>query len=586
MKKLEVNKNIIWSTAFVNELAANGVKFACISPGSRNTPLTFAFDSNKKIKKHIFIDERSSAFFALGLAKVKNEPVAIVTTSGTATAEIYPAIIEAYKQRIPLVVCTADRPPGYFERGANQSINQENIYKNHIRAFYNFGIPILSEKKLKFLRKKSFEILNISTKINPRPVHFNFPFDKPFEPDSFTNEVSKTLLAISISRNSKNIFRPRAGKSNHTLFKKIKNDINKYDKGLIIVGPENYNNNFAKNITKLSEKINFPILADGTSQLRFNTKNQKNIICNYDAFLRSPKIKKRIKPEIILHFGRTITSKGLEDYLAKLKCKKYLINEFGDLFDPSNNSIAILKMLPFLFCKEIITNVDKKIKNREWLSLFINADSISSDIKNKIINTAKFPSESRVINEILKLIPENSNIMLSNSLSVRDFDNFAQKINTNISVFNNRGASGVDGIVSTSMGIASRSKKPTVLLIGDIAFYYDLNGLLNEYKNSIPLTIVLINNSGGGIFNFLPVKKYKQIFKKYFLTPHKLNFKEIVSGFGVKHTTINNWKHFNKIFNLSIKSGKVQALELKTNTEESFKLRKLFLTKVRQAFEN
>lgn len=585
MKKLEVNKNIIWSTAFVNELAANGVKFACISPGSRNTPLTFAFDSNKKIKKHVFIDERSSAFFALGLAKVKNEPVAIVTTSGTATAEIYPAIIEAYKQRIPLIICTADRPPGYFERGANQSINQQNIYKNHIRAFYDFGMPFLSEKKLKFLRKKSFEILNISTKINPGPVHFNFPFDKPFEPDSFTNEISKTLLDIAISRNSKNIFNPKAEKINSTLLKKITNDINKYDKGIIIVGPEYYRKDFAKNIIKLSEKLNFPILADGTSQLRFNTKSHKNIICNYDAFLRNPKLINKFKPEIILHFGKIVTSKGLEDFLPILKCKIYLINEFGDLFYPSDNSTALLKMFPSTFCKEIISKIEKK-KNSDWLSLFINADNISSDIKNKIINPSKFPSESRVINEILKLIPDNSNVMLSNSLPVRDFDNFASNNFKRLTIFNNRGASGVDGIVSTSMGIASRSRKPTVLLIGDIAFYYDLNGLLNEHKNSIPLTIVLINNSGGGIFNFLPVKKYKPIFKKYFLTPHRLNFKEIVKGFGIKHTIINNWKHFNTAFNSSVKSGKVQVLELKTDSEESFKLKKLYLTKVRQAFEN
>jgi len=584
MKKIKVNKNIIWATAFVNELSANGIKFACISPGSRNTPLTFAFASNKKIKKYVFIDERSSAFFALGLAKVKNEPVAIVTTSGTATAEIYPSIIEAYKQRIPLIICTADRPPGFFERGANQAINQQNIYKNHIRAYFDFGMPLLTERKIKVLRKKSFDLINISTRINPGPVHFNFPFDKPFEPDSFTDNISKTLLDISNNKKSINFYKQKTGLSDSTLIKKIINDLNKYDKGIIIIGPENYRNDFANNIIKLSEKLKYPILVDGTSQLRFNTKAHNNIVCNYDAFLRNSNFTNKNKPDIVLHFGRTVTSKGVEDYLSKLKCRIYLINEFGDLFDPSNNTTTLLKMLHSIFCKEIISKLTKKNKNNTWLSSFINADNVTSIIKSQFIYSAKFPSESRIVNEVLKLIPDYSNIMLSNSLPVRDFDNFASKDFKRLNIFNNRGASGVDGIISTSMGIAARSNKLTILLIGDIAFYHDLNGLLNENKNSIPLIIILINNSGGGIFHFLPIKKYKQIFKKYFLTPHNLNFNDIVNGFGIKYTRIKNWKNFKSVFNSSIKSSKLQVIEIKTNSEESYKLRKLFWDKVRKAF--
>ena len=585
MKKISVNKNIIWSTAFVNELAANGLKFACISPGSRNTPLTLAFAKNKKIEKYVLIDERSSAFFALGLAKVKNEPVVLVSTSGTATAELYPAIIEAYKQRIPLIVCTADRAPGFFERGANQTINQQNIYANHIRFFWDMGMPQINAVKIKNVRKIAHKSIDISLYRNPGPIHLNFPFNKPFEPDAFTHQISNVIN--DIAQNKKSIIGSFAKNqedfiSYKKLFHNLIVTLNNFEKGIIIVGPENYMDGFHKKIVQLSEKLNYPVLADGASQLRFHTHSKKNIITNYDAFLRSEKFFKKHKPGIILHFGRTVTSKGLEYYLAKIKCQKYLINEFGDIFDPSNNTTASLKYLPSMFCDEIINRLNKKHTESKWLNSFIRADIITEKIKNKIISKAKFPIESRVITEVIDLIPEGSNIMLSNSTPIRDFDYFASNTNKKITVFNNRGASGVDGIISTAMGITKRSKKPTVLIIGDIAFYYDLNGLLQTKKNSTPLTIILINNNGGGIFRILPISKYKNVFEKYFLTPHNLNFAELTKGFGVKHTLIKKWSHFRNSFNTAIRNKNIQVLELKTDSIQSLKIREQYWDKVRQ----
>lgn len=585
MKKISVNKNTIWSTAFVNELVANGLKHACISPGSRNTPLTIAFAKNKKIKKYVLIDERSSAFFALGLAKVKNEPVALVTTSGTATAELYPAIIEAYKQRIPLIVCTADRPPGFLERGANQTINQQNIYANHIRYFKDMGMPQINAEKIKSVRKTTHKSIDISLHKNPGPIHLNFPFNKPFEPDAFTHQISNAINEIAQSKKSI-IGQSAKNKDDFISYKKLFNDLivtlNSFEKGIIIVGPENYTGSFHKKVVQLADRLNYPVLADGVSQLRFNAHSKKNIISNYDAILRSEEFSKKHRPDIILHFGRTVTSKGLENYLTKIKCQKYLINKFGDIFDPSNNTTASFKYLPSAFCDEIIDRMNKKQIESEWLNSFVNADTITEKIKNKIISKAKYPIESRIVKEVLDLIPAGSNIMLSNSMPIRDFDYFASNTNKKITVFNNRGASGVDGIISTAMGISKRSKKPTVLLTGDIAFYYDLNGLLQARENSNPLTIILINNNGGGIFRILPISKYKDVFEKYFLTPHNLNFAELTKGFGVKHTLIKNWNHFRNSFNTAIRNKNTQVLELKTDSDQSLKIRKQYWDKVRQ----
>ncbi len=586
MKKISVNKNIVWTTAFVNELAANGVKSACITPGSRNTPLIFAFATNKKIKKIVSIDERSSAFLALGLAKVKNEPVAIVTTSGTATAELYPAIIEAYKQRIPLVVCTADRPPGFLERGANQAINQQNLYANHIRFFKDMGMPQLNIEKIKNVRKTARKSLHISLYKNPGPVHLNFPFDKPFEPDAYTNQISYSLFEIANNTKSINVYRTKRQKKqirNKKVFRNLLEKLNKTEKGIIIVGPENYRDDFNKKVVLLSEKLNYPILADGASQLRFNAHSKKNIISNYDAIFRSEEFSKKHKPDIILHFGRTVTSKGLENYLTNIKCQKYLINEFGDIFDPTNNTTDSFRYLPSLFCDEINNEINKKRTGSDWLKIFIKADKATEIIKDKIISRAKFKNECRIISEIINLIPERSNIMLSNSMPIRDFDYFASNTNKKVTVYNNRGSSGVDGIISTAIGITERSKKPTVLLTGDIAFYYDLNGLLLSKKISVPLTIVLINNNGGGIFRVLPISEYKNVFEKYFLTCHNLNFSDIIKGFGVKHTLVKNWNHFRKSFNTAIKNKTTHVIELRTDSKHSLKIRKQYWDKVRQA---
>jgi 2-succinyl-5-enolpyruvyl-6-hydroxy-3-cyclohexene-1-carboxylate synthase len=201
--KIKVNRNNFWARIFIDQLAALGVKYACISPGSRSTPLTFTLSKNRKIKSFINNDERSSAFFALGLAKESGMPVIIVTTSGTAVAELYPAIIEAFQQRVPLIVCTADRPSELIGTGANQTINQHNIFKNHIRWFRDLGLPSMSETGFRHLQRIAIKSFQISLTEDRGPVHLNFPFRKPLEPFSFTDEVSKSIFKITPLRSVK-----------------------------------------------------------------------------------------------------------------------------------------------------------------------------------------------------------------------------------------------------------------------------------------------------------------------------------------------------------------------------------------------
>src|ERR1035437_2547756 len=236
---MKINKNIAWAETFVKELFAGGVKYVCISPGSRNTPLTWAFAHNRNIKKYVNIDERSSAFFALGLANRTGSPVALVCTSGTAAVEFYPAIVEAFQQRIPLFICTADRPSELRHTGTNQTINQDNLYKNHIRFFTDVGLPDMSIKKITSLKKTAVNAIEICCYKNKGPVHLNFPFRKPFEPDNYTDEISNKTNSLLV----KSIYKSYAHNAEIKLsgekwFLNIVEKLKHNQRGIISVGPE------------------------------------------------------------------------------------------------------------------------------------------------------------------------------------------------------------------------------------------------------------------------------------------------------------------------------------------------------------
>ncbi len=589
--KIKINRNILWTETFVRELTILGVKYVSVSPGSRNTPLTLAFANNKKIKSFVHIDERSSGFFALGLAKASNTPVAIVCTSGTATVELYPAIVEAYQQRVPLIICTADRPPELINSGANQTINQNNLYKNHIRWFIDVGLPVPTIPKLKQLKYAANKAVSISTVQSRGPVHLNFPFRKPFEPKFITDEVNENVIyfAENILPSKKKLFNEYDKDiSNEKWFLKIFSYLIKHEKGLIIVGPGNYNPEFLKNCQALSKKLSYPILADGTSQFRFGNHSGENIISNFDAFLRSKTFSRKHQPDIIIQFGRTITSKGLDTFLENCNAARFMINEFGDWFDPANKSIASIACKPFKFCQKMIESINgQKIirTNNGWLKSFKIAEQETLNLKKQIIDQSKFPNESRIVNEIIESIPDDCQIMISNSMPVRDFDYFANNIKKKIVVFNNRGASGIDGITSTALGIAAANKRPTVLITGDLAFYYDLNGLLGAKKYSIPLVVVLINNNGGGIFEILPISSYGDVFKKYFIAKHDLKFKKFVDAYDGNYKHIKSWNDFKNSFKSAFKFKNFTVLEIKTNAVDSLKLRRKFWQSVENSIQ-
>jgi len=573
---MKINRNIFWTENFFDRIAGLGIKYVCISPGSRSTSLTLAAASNEKFKCFVHIDERSSGFFALGLAKASRKPVIIITTSGTAAGELYPAVIEAYQQRIPLIICTADRPPELVGRGANQTINQENLYGNHIKFFKDAGLPSVSIsgiRKIRLLAEEAYRQSKFG------PVHINFPFRKPFEPRSYTDEITeKNLKLIKTIKSKEDVPEPKEDSFDRNLYKEILKSINNAARGLIIAGPSSFTNREKSDLMALAEKLNFPVLADASSQLRFGKVNKKKLVINYEGFFRS-EYRNNFTPDLILQFGRIPSSKAIENFLSNIFVKRYIINEHGDIFDPWNNAAGIFKCPPSLFCKMIKESLGREHHPVEstWLNFFSKADNFCQIKKEKILTDSRFPNECRLIPEIINALPENTHLMISNSMPVRDFDFFAPIFDKEIYVHTNRGASGIDGIISTSLGIRKALNKPTLLITGDLAFYYDLNSLLTADKYRIPLVIVLINNNGGGIFRMLPISGYGRLTTKFFVTPHNLDFKPIVRSFNLNYKNIRSWDDLRKSIHSAFNQEKTTVLEIKANIKTSVVLRKKYL---------
>lgn len=577
MKK-SINLNYIWSKFFVDQLFQYGVKNVCISPGSRSTPLTTAFAENKKIKKYVIVDERSSAYFALGLAKQTGAPTVIVTTSGTAAANLYPAIIEAYQQRIPLIICTTDRPEYLRNTGANQTINQVNLYKNHIKFFEDIGLPNSSLNNFKSFKKIIDKAFLTSTQLDKGPVHLNFRFEKPLEKSIENFEVTGIFLRQIDKLQSSNLPIIQSKKESPNKYNQVIHRINNSERGVILVGWDNYKNDFIKNLIRFSEKTNFPILADGASGI-FLKSNHKNIIVNHQAFLRSKKFTEKYSPNLIIHFGNSPTSNSMLDFIAETDAYKISVNEFGDRKDSGSKFNQLIKAEPGDFCKIIPDKIERKVQ-KDFLQTYQLIDNRTELIKSKFLNSTKVTDEIGIINFVIDSLPGKANLFISNSLPIRDLEFFKSKIDKSINLFTNRGTSGIDGINSTSAGIAASSKIPTVLVTGDLSFYHDSNCLHSLMKYNIPLTIILINNGGGAIFGMLPIGKEKNIFKDYFFTPLSIDFSNLVKVYNGNYSSVKSYNQLRAELEKSIDGKSFSIIEIKTDYQKGIELRKNYFKEV------
>ncbi len=567
------NRNTIWSGIFVSELKKLGLDAVCIAPGSRSTPLAIAF-AESGIRIYVHSDERSAAYFALGLARASRKPVALVCTSGTAAANFFPAIVEANYSEVPLIVLTADRPAELRESGANQTIDQLKLYCDHVRWFADVPAPEANFSKHLFRYLQTLAARAYETSQSPLPgaVHLNFQFRKPLEPIGVPDDrpawMDEPLLsALEVVPAQVTFSHPQLSPSaEQTNF--LAQAIASSPRGLIVCGPRCPIGDFPARLTELATKLGYPILADALSGLRFGAHVNENILGGYDTFLPTT-----LRPQLVLRFGDLPTSNALSDYLDSLEdIPQIHISEIKRWRDDRFRITHSMRVDPLLLCEELLSrsNWQFDLQEAEWLRAWLNLEEKVWKEVNAIRAEPDF--EGGILPDVLSQLPAGSGLYVANSLPVRHLDQFAQPDSKPVQVFANRGASGIDGTLSSALGAAAHLPG-LVFVTGDLSFYHDMNGLLAFSRCGIRATIIVINNDGGGIFERLPISKFEPPFTDLFVAPHGLTFEHAAQLYGIDYARVERLS-LAPALNSALKSPKSTIIEIPSDAAKFEQLRK------------
>lgn len=548
------NLAFYWSTLFVRSLFSEGVRDVVISPGSRSTPLTLAFSAHPGINKTIAVDERSASFLALGQAKASGIPSVLVCTSGTALANYSPAVHEATNSGTPMIIASADRPPHLRGLGASQTIDQIKIFGTQPVFFHEIGEPrpaSNNQKRVEVAARQAVQSAIEFTGVS----HINFSFDKPFEPeDDFLKLIEKENL--NHSKRAQTDYSQDLDET--TLGEKFWSQLISAEKPLIIVGPKTCRTELGF-ITPLARALSAPLIAEPGS----NIPNSKHIISGYSGFLKDPDFRDQLKPDLIIRAGSFPISKGVQELLSE--CNDIHQISFASIKVPNDGDTPpdrTIHLKSPLSIPDINGNASPKWL-KEWKKV---SKKYSSFLVDNILPSTPL-TDGFIFKEAGDLIPKKSFVMLSNSFPVRDLAMFTDFSGQEIYV--NRGAAGIDGIISTTAGLSSVLKKTGVLFIGDIAFLHDINALLLARNIDEPLIIVVLNNGGGTIFRMLPVYKFKKKHNQLFETPQDVRIVSLCRGFNVDHTLVSKPEQFANAFESYVDKPGVHVIECITDADDS-----------------
>ncbi|MDA7027343.1 2-succinyl-5-enolpyruvyl-6-hydroxy-3-cyclohexene-1-carboxylic-acid synthase [Bacillus sp. CLL-7-23] len=545
---------------FIDELTLAGVKEAVICPGSRSTPLALLAAAHPDLNVHVHVDERSAGFFALGMAKAERKPVGLICTSGTAAANFYPAVIEAHYSRIPLIILTADRPHELRGVGAPQAIDQQFLFGNFVNYFTDLALPDAHPEMLSYIRAVADRAVGESLKEPHGPVHINVPLREPLMPnlDNQPFERMRNGPHISVTGSHATIHAEDLNA--------LSTLIEETEKGVIVCG-ELQNEAAKYDIISLSKTLGYPILADPLSNLRNGNHSQETIIDAYDSLLKDEDLTSFLMPNLVIRFGAMPVSKPLYQLLKQdLHIVQIIVDPSGGWRDPTQQSSYMLHCTEREFAEVIVSSVAQN-RSCDWLEKWQSVNSrFRHHLRNLEVEDLTF--EGNLYRHLQYFIPENSSLFVGNSMPIRDVDTFFENQERSFRVYANRGANGIDGVVSTALGIYAATKEPVTLVIGDLSFYHDLNGLLVCKTLGIPLTVILVNNDGGGIFSFLPQTTEQTYFEQLFGTPTGLEFKHAAELYGGRYQCPESVAHFTDAYLSSIHRNGLDIIEVKTKRHD------------------
>jgi 2-succinyl-5-enolpyruvyl-6-hydroxy-3-cyclohexene-1-carboxylate synthase len=570
-----MNPNLMLSDLFVDALAKGGLRHVCIAPGSRSTPLALAFAAHPDVKVHMHLDERSAGFFALGLALATEAPVATLCTSGSAAANFLPAIVEAHEAHVPLLVLTADRPPELRGSGANQTMDQLKLYGSHVLMFAEMPLPeaplpALVQRHARSMAARALAVANGSPK---GPVHLNFPFRKPLEPSAEEVHARRFPLDAPFTRMDRGVVQP-TDRHIHDLADVIR----RHERGVIVCGPRSAGEHITPAVIALSQASGYPIFADALSGVR----SHAGVIAHFDLLL-DPKMgpAQPFTPDVVLRFGAVPTSQVLNDALARCDAQHRIrITGHGAWADDDFRTTWQLHADAGAVCHRIASSLNLE-RDMRWLHGWQDAEREATTAMRDALGDAAW-FDMQAVQDVLAAFPEGARLFAGNSLSVRHVDALAQA-GKPLEILGSRGVSGIDGNVSTVLGIGEAdASRPVIGLMGDITLIHDMNGLL-AMKPVPNATIIVVNNDGGGIFHRLPIAGIDPPFTDLFLTPHGLRFEHAAKLHGLRYACVEDRAQLQAVLSAQWREGNdtpAQLIEVITDSRADAAERKHMLKRI------
>jgi 2-succinyl-5-enolpyruvyl-6-hydroxy-3-cyclohexene-1-carboxylate synthase len=546
--------------AFVDELARCGMRAACTSPGSRSAPLVLSLAREPRLRCFSHVDERCAGFFALGMAKASGLPVAVACTSGTAVAELLPAAIEAHQARVPLLLLSADRPAELRENGAGQAIDQVGIFGGAAKWFFEVAVHEAGEAQLRWIRTLACRAYWTALEGRPGAVHLNFPLYEPLVSD-------EALPAEPTGRPgvAPYVLRTAAAPAPAGSSLELEELLAGAHRGVLVAGRHERATPLGAAAAEFAQDAGWPLLGDPLSGARRGTA----AIAHYDALLRDAGFAAEMRPDLVVRVGDLPVSKPLRAWLAGLgTVSQVALDPEGAWQDPDSVLSHCLALDPAAELSRL-ASAPARVSGGEaedWLASWRSADERAAQAINGVLGPAGL-SEPAVAAELGVLLPAQATLFVASSMPVRDIETFWPVRGDPPRVLCNRGANGIDGTVSSAFGAAAEGSGPVVLLIGDVALAHDIGGLLAAGRLALGLTIVLIDNGGGGIFDFLPVAgarmaREPDIYTPHVATPTGLDFERAAALYGLSHERVDSVAGFRAALERALAAGGSSIVEV------------------------
>jgi 2-succinyl-5-enolpyruvyl-6-hydroxy-3-cyclohexene-1-carboxylate synthase len=549
---------------FFESLCAAGARHVVISPGSRSTPLSIAADRTSGLRTWIGLDERAAGFFALGLAKATRHPAVLICTSGTAAANYLPAIVEAHYSRVPLIVLTADRPPELRDWGVGQTIEQVGLYGHYPRWSIEVPVPAGGDDAIRYAGQLAARAVETARGTPAGVVHLNWPLREPLAPiaDSVATATEATSTEEGIRFTRARLCADPAD------IRELVSLVRSRERGVILCGPMDPEPEFMNAIAEFASAAGWPVFADPTSQLRSaGTQPSAPILDMGDALARSPGFAEKFRPDFVLRIGDAPVSKAQRLWIEEVEpLSVWWLDEGGQWGEPSHRATRVVRgggeSLLGLAAAELAGHEGR---TRPWCRRIEGLNETARKAMAGILDSENAWSGLSVAATVGRRMPADSLLFTSNSMSIRLLDLALANREARIRVFCQRGASGIDGVTSSALGVAAALNRPTLLLTGDLAFLHDLGGLLVARHEQIPLTLVVLDDNGGGIFSFLPVAAQEEAvgFERLFRTPHDLDLSRAAALFEIDYVAANSPNELGDALDAAFESPSVSIIHVR-----------------------